>query len=324
MFETLESGVLLSLSVTFVAPPGDLASLYAVRASATQRTERPRRPIALVGHSAVQLELSGHQKRLCDTALSCPPWFECIDGGGGGGGGGGGRERCTSLCTRGFCRNGGSCSHYVAHKPQCSCPIGDHYWFMGARCDVRMTTQNAVGIAAGAALGLVTLTAMVLLPAARRFQKTKHSPADPFNPVGGTPLPPKVQWSVAEEGVFYSDRNGKNRPEQIRDVDHYQDLSSCRALTPTDAAGTFHRSTLVEVPGKRGSSSPEADRAGSEGLARLPPDGIGDPAEGEERRDAATAGAAPSERVEPEPPPEDGGDADTESQDSDADFDIFL
>ncbi|XP_061433259.1 chondroitin sulfate proteoglycan 5-like [Lethenteron reissneri] len=294
-----DSGLLLSLSVTFVAQPGDLASLYAVRASATQRTERPRRPIALVGHSAVQLGLSGHQKRLCDTALSCPPWFECIDGGGGGGGG---RERCTSLCTRGFCRNGGSCSHHVAHRPQCSCPIGDHYWFMGARCDVRMTTQNAVGIAAGAALGLVTLTAMVLLPAARRFQK----------------------WSVAEEGVFYSDRNGKNRPEQIRDVDHYQDLSSCRALTPTDAAGTFHRSTLVDVPGKRGSSSPEADRAGSEGLARLPPDGIGDPAEGEERRDAATACAAPSERVEPEPPPEDGGDADAESQDSDADFDIFL
>ncbi|NXM73347.1 IMPG2 protein, partial [Serilophus lunatus] len=99
----------------------------------------------------------------CTLLFSCPAGFACASGADG-------NTTCTSLCHRGYCKNHGICTHPRGHQPRCQCPVGSDFWFMGLRCDYRVTQQSLLGIAAGVLLSIVLLGAVLAAVTVRRFK----------------------------------------------------------------------------------------------------------------------------------------------------------
>ncbi|NXO97161.1 IMPG2 protein, partial [Certhia brachydactyla] len=99
----------------------------------------------------------------CAELFACPPGFACVSGADG-------NATCTSLCHRGYCKNHGICSHGRDQQPRCRCPVGSDFWFMGLRCDHRVTQQGLLGMAAGVLLSIVLLGAVLAAVAVRRFK----------------------------------------------------------------------------------------------------------------------------------------------------------
>lgn len=52
----------------------------------------------------------------------------------------------------------------------CRCPVGSDFWFMGLRCDYRVTQQSLLGMAAGVLLSILLLGAVIAAVAVRRFK----------------------------------------------------------------------------------------------------------------------------------------------------------
>ncbi|XP_014741852.1 PREDICTED: interphotoreceptor matrix proteoglycan 2-like [Sturnus vulgaris] len=99
----------------------------------------------------------------CALLFACPAGFACVprtDG----------NVTCTSLCHRDYCKNHGICSHARDHQPRCQCPVGSDFWFMGLRCDYRVTQQGLLGMAAGVLLSILLLGAVLAAIAVRRFK----------------------------------------------------------------------------------------------------------------------------------------------------------
>ncbi|NXA04055.1 IMPG2 protein, partial [Sapayoa aenigma] len=99
----------------------------------------------------------------CTVLFSCPAGFACVSGADG-------NTTCTSLCHRGYCKNHGICTHPRDRQPLCQCPVGSDFWFMGLRCDYRMTQQSLLGIAAGVLLSIVLLGSVLAAVTVRRFK----------------------------------------------------------------------------------------------------------------------------------------------------------
>ncbi|NXL60596.1 IMPG2 protein, partial [Chordeiles acutipennis] len=99
----------------------------------------------------------------CALLFACRAGFACVSGAGG-------NVTCTSLCHRGYCKNHGICTHPPGHQPLCQCPVGTDFWFMGLRCDYRVTQQSLLGMAAGVLLSIVLLGAAIAAVAVRRFK----------------------------------------------------------------------------------------------------------------------------------------------------------
>ncbi|NXL99946.1 IMPG2 protein, partial [Tyrannus savana] len=99
----------------------------------------------------------------CTVLFTCPAGFACTSGVDG-------NTTCTSLCHRDYCKNHGICTHPRDHQPLCQCPVGSDFWFMGLRCDYRVTQQSLLGMAAGVLLSIVLLGAVLAAVAVRRFK----------------------------------------------------------------------------------------------------------------------------------------------------------
>ncbi|NWT02885.1 IMPG2 protein, partial [Mionectes macconnelli] len=99
----------------------------------------------------------------CTVLFACPAGFACVSGLDG-------NTTCTSLCHRGYCKNHGICTHPADGPPRCRCPVGSDFWFMGLRCDYRVTQQSLLGVAAGVLLSIVLLGAVLATIAVRRFK----------------------------------------------------------------------------------------------------------------------------------------------------------
>ncbi|KAK4813478.1 hypothetical protein QYF61_008983 [Mycteria americana] len=99
----------------------------------------------------------------CAVLFACRAGFACVAGADG-------NATCTSLCHRDYCKNHGICTHPRDHGPLCQCPVGSDFWFMGLRCDYRVTQQSLLGMAAGVLLSIVLLGAVVAAIAIRRFK----------------------------------------------------------------------------------------------------------------------------------------------------------
>ena len=125
----------------------------------------------------------------CAALFSCPDGFACVVGADG-------NATCTSLCHRDYCRNHGVCAHprgrgplcrwvppalplrppaprvSAAERPACPrrCPAGSDVWFVGLRCERRVTLPGLLGAAAGALLGVVLLGIAVGAAVVRRFR----------------------------------------------------------------------------------------------------------------------------------------------------------
>ncbi|XP_064529649.1 collagen alpha-1(I) chain-like [Pseudopipra pipra] len=100
---------------------------------------------------------------LCTVFFACPTGFACVSGADG-------NVTCTSLCHRDYCKNQGICTHPRDRQPLCQCPVGSDFWFMGLRCDYRVTQQSLLGAAAGILLSIVLLGAVLATLAVRRFK----------------------------------------------------------------------------------------------------------------------------------------------------------
>ncbi|NWI42986.1 IMPG2 protein, partial [Picathartes gymnocephalus] len=99
----------------------------------------------------------------CAELFACPSGFACVSRADG-------NVTCTSLCHREYCKNHGICTHARDQQPRCRCPVGSDFWFMGLRCDYRVTQQSLLGMAAGVLLSIVLLGAVLAAIAVRRFK----------------------------------------------------------------------------------------------------------------------------------------------------------
>ncbi|NXW01442.1 IMPG2 protein, partial [Fregetta grallaria] len=99
----------------------------------------------------------------CTVLFTCRAGFVCVARADG-------NATCTSLCHRDYCKNHGICTHPRDRGPLCQCPVGSDFWFMGLRCDYRVTQQSLLGMAAGVLLSIVLLGAVVAAVAIRRFK----------------------------------------------------------------------------------------------------------------------------------------------------------
>ncbi|NWW17904.1 MEP1B protein, partial [Falcunculus frontatus] len=99
----------------------------------------------------------------CAVLFACPSGFACVSRADG-------NATCTSLCHRDYCKNHGICTHARDQQPRCQCPVGSDFWFMGLRCDYRVTQQSLLGMAAGVLLSIVLLGAVLAAIAVRRFK----------------------------------------------------------------------------------------------------------------------------------------------------------
>ncbi|XP_068003508.1 collagen alpha-2(I) chain-like [Melanerpes formicivorus] len=99
----------------------------------------------------------------CSVLFSCRDGFVCVVSEGR-------NATCTSLCHRDYCKNHGICTHPRGRGPLCQCPVGSDFWFVGLRCDYRVTQQSLLGMAAGILLSIVLLAAVIAAVAIRRFK----------------------------------------------------------------------------------------------------------------------------------------------------------
>ncbi|XP_066834088.1 collagen alpha-1(I) chain-like [Anser cygnoides] len=99
----------------------------------------------------------------CAELFACRAGFACVAGADG-------NATCTSLCHRDYCKNHGICTHPRDRGPLCQCPVGSDFWFMGLRCDYRVTQQSLLGMAVGVLFSIVLLGAVVAGIVIRRFK----------------------------------------------------------------------------------------------------------------------------------------------------------
>ncbi|XP_074866568.1 uncharacterized protein LOC142021533 isoform X2 [Carettochelys insculpta] len=99
----------------------------------------------------------------CVMLFSCHAGFECVSSEDG-------NASCTSLCHRGYCKNRGLCIHLPEQAPACQCPAGSDYWFMGLRCDYKVTQQSLLGMACGVLLVVALVGAAIACLVVRRFK----------------------------------------------------------------------------------------------------------------------------------------------------------
>ncbi|CAH2307518.1 interphotoreceptor matrix proteoglycan 2-like isoform X1 [Pelobates cultripes] len=99
----------------------------------------------------------------CTDWFSCPAGFQCVPV----------RKlgaRCQSPCHGLFCHNHGICIHRRGQDPECQCPIGRDFWYMGQTCDYRMTHHRLAAIACAVVFCIIISAAAAVFILVRRFQ----------------------------------------------------------------------------------------------------------------------------------------------------------
>ncbi|XP_053550764.1 mucin-3A [Bombina bombina] len=110
------------------------------------------------------ISLAEEQADPCNDWFSCPEGYQCMPT----------RllsAHCLSPCHRGFCHNHGICIHQKDKEPECQCPIGRDFWYMGQRCDYRMTHQRLAAIACAIVFCIIICAVAAVFLLVRRFQQ---------------------------------------------------------------------------------------------------------------------------------------------------------
>ncbi|KAM4594450.1 uncharacterized protein V3H82_001255 isoform 1-T1 [Fundulus diaphanus] len=98
------------------------------------------------------ITVGGLQGDVCDWLLQCPSGYKCVPQPSST------NNSCSSVCRFDYCHHHGICTHHPGQLPVCRCLVGDDFWFMGQRCDMRMTRARLVG----ACLAILLIIAMVI------------------------------------------------------------------------------------------------------------------------------------------------------------------
>ncbi|XP_077426253.1 uncharacterized protein LOC144054811 [Vanacampus margaritifer] len=115
------------------------------------------------GSKVLNVTLGGVQADVCDWLLGCPAGFHCVS-----------RTTnnysCSSVCHFDFCHHHGVCTHHPRQLPICRCLVGEDFWFMGSRCDVRMTRARLVCTCASILALAVAVIGSLAFVAVRRYR----------------------------------------------------------------------------------------------------------------------------------------------------------
>ncbi|KAM8841782.1 uncharacterized protein ACB058_013613 [Synchiropus picturatus] len=108
------------------------------------------------------ITVGGLHADVCHWLLQCPAGFNCRSRSG--------NFSCSSVCHSDHCQHQGLCTHHTQHLPVCRCLVGDDFWFMGRRCEVRMTRARLVGTCLAAVLLAAAVIGALALAAVRRYR----------------------------------------------------------------------------------------------------------------------------------------------------------
>ncbi|XP_030005368.1 uncharacterized protein LOC115429786 [Sphaeramia orbicularis] len=112
------------------------------------------------------ITLGGVQGDVCGWLLECPSGFKCVSHPHPHAG----NYSCSSVCRSDHCHNHGICTHHPGQPPVCRCLVGEDFWYMGQRCDVRMTRARLVGACLAILLIIVTVIGVLAFVAVRRYR----------------------------------------------------------------------------------------------------------------------------------------------------------
>uniref|UniRef100_UPI003AAF53B9 uncharacterized protein n=1 Tax=Centroberyx gerrardi TaxID=166262 RepID=UPI003AAF53B9 len=110
------------------------------------------------------ITVGGLQGGVCDWLLQCPAGYECVSQPGTA------NHSCSSDCHSDYCHHHGICTHHPGQLPVCRCLVGEDFWYMGQRCDVKMTRARLAGACLAILLIMVTVIAILALVAVRRYR----------------------------------------------------------------------------------------------------------------------------------------------------------
>ncbi|XP_029920665.1 mucin-5AC isoform X2 [Myripristis murdjan] len=110
------------------------------------------------------ITVGGLQGGVCDWLLQCPAGYECVSQPSST------NHSCSSVCHSDYCHHHGICTHHPDQLPVCRCLVGDDFWYMGQRCDMKMTRARLVGACLAILLIMVTVIAILALVAVRRYR----------------------------------------------------------------------------------------------------------------------------------------------------------
>ncbi|KAM9769695.1 uncharacterized protein ACNS7B_005049 isoform 1-T1 [Menidia menidia] len=108
--------------------------------------------------------LGGLQGDVCGWLLQCPAGYKC------GLHPGTGNYSCSSVCRFDHCHHHGICTHHPGQPPVCRCLVGDDFWYMGQRCDMKMTRARLISACLAILLTLVTVIGILAFVAVRRYR----------------------------------------------------------------------------------------------------------------------------------------------------------
>ncbi|CAK6980007.1 uncharacterized threonine-rich GPI-anchored glycoprotein PJ4664.02 isoform X1 [Scomber scombrus] len=110
------------------------------------------------------ITLGGLQGDVCDWLLQCPAGYKCVSQPGTA------NYSCSSVCHFDHCHHHGICTHHPDQLPVCRCLVGEDFWYMGQRCDVRMTRARLVSACLAILLIMVTVIGVLAFAAVRRYR----------------------------------------------------------------------------------------------------------------------------------------------------------
>ncbi|KAF7689804.1 hypothetical protein HF521_013157 [Silurus meridionalis] len=123
----------------------------------------PTQGVFVSGVRVKNITVGGLHTDVCSWLFSCPSDFYCISSEG--------NITCRSVCHSEYCKNHGICVHHSGQRPLCQCPVGEDFWFMGQRCDLRMTRQRLAGVCFGVLAAIAVLMGLLAFLAVQRFKK---------------------------------------------------------------------------------------------------------------------------------------------------------
>ncbi|KAM6939937.1 uncharacterized protein FYW49_011554 isoform 1-T1 [Xenentodon cancila] len=110
------------------------------------------------------ITLGGLQGDVCDWLLQCPVGYRCVPQPGST------NYSCSSVCRFDYCHHHGLCTHHPQQLPVCRCLVGEDFWYMGQRCDVRMTRARLAGACLAVLLIMVAVIGVLAFVAVRRYR----------------------------------------------------------------------------------------------------------------------------------------------------------
>ncbi|XP_020773083.2 uncharacterized protein si:ch211-14k19.8 isoform X2 [Boleophthalmus pectinirostris] len=106
----------------------------------------------------------GGVQEVCGWLLQCPSGFTCVFDSLTS------NFSCTSVCHSDYCQHHGLCTHHPGQPPLCRCVAGQDFWFMGQRCEVKMTQARLALSCLGVLLLLLGLVAVLVGMVVRRYR----------------------------------------------------------------------------------------------------------------------------------------------------------